>query len=45
MIEPHDGLFQSAGSLAGLLAFESYREGTILVKGPTLMFAPQRFAA
>ena len=44
MIEPHDGVFQAAGSLAGLLAFESYREGMILVKGPTLMFAPQGFA-
>ena len=44
MIEPHDGVFQASGSLAGLLAFESYREGTILVKGPTLMFVPQGFA-
>ena len=43
MIEPHDGVFQASGSLAGLLAFESYREGTILVKGRTLMFVPQGF--
>ena len=41
MIEPHDGLLQSAGSLAGLLEFEPYRKGMIFVKGPTLMFAPQ----
>lgn len=41
MVEPHDGFLQAAGSLAGLLAFESYREGMIIVKGPTLMFAPQ----
>ena len=44
VIEPHDGMLQAAGSLAGLLAVESYRKGTILVKGPTLMFAPQGFA-
>jgi hypothetical protein len=44
MIEPHDGVFQPEGSLAGLLAFESYRTGTILVKGPTLMFVPHGFA-
>lgn len=43
IIEPHDGMSQSGGSLAGLLAFASYRAGTILVKGPTLMFAPQQF--
>jgi FkbM family methyltransferase len=45
IIEPHDGMRQSGGSLAGLLAFESYRKGMILVKGPTLMFAPEGFAS
>jgi FkbM family methyltransferase len=40
MIEPHDGALDTAGSLAGLLAFDSYRKGAILVKGPTLLFAP-----
>jgi FkbM family methyltransferase len=43
MIEPHDGVFQASGSLAGLLAFDSYRDGSILVKGRTLMFMPQGF--
>jgi FkbM family methyltransferase len=41
MIEPHDGVLHcGGGSLAGLLAFEPYRNGMIVVKGPTLMFAP-----
>lgn len=40
MIEPHDGVFNDRGSLAGLLAYDSYRNGKIILSGTTVLFVP-----
>jgi FkbM family methyltransferase len=43
MIEPHDGVFNSEGSIAGLLSRPCYHEGIIIPNGSTILFLPRYF--
>lgn len=45
MIEPHDGVFNPEGSIAGLLSRPCYREGMLIPNGTTLLLLPKGFAS